>query len=230
MKYFKIFIILFLANLSFDIYFNNVDAYYTYRFITKPLITILLMAFFYINSNRMQVLDRYLIMIALVFLLIGDIFLFEKTSLYNFLYGFLAFLVANLAYSYFFYKKATYDIDRLLPYLTVALLLSFVMIFLIYDGLGDFLIPATAYFIVVLNLNKLAYLRYKNVNNYSFYLVFFGTTLFALSQGFVGLHVFYEPLPYKNIIIMSTYGTSQLLVILGIILSQKRTLRQFLLS
>ncbi|PTX62049.1 putative membrane protein YhhN [Kordia periserrulae] len=217
MKFFKVFIIIFLLNLSLDIYFNNAKELYEYRIVTKPLITILLAIFFYINSQAMLFHQRLIILGALAALCIGDILLLEETSFYSFILGLVLFLISMLLYSLYFYKQVRYDIDRLIPYLAVSLLLSLSLIYLIYDKLDNLLIPVIIYMITVLNFLKIGYLRYKNVNTKSYRLVFWGIACFTIAQIVIGLNQFHNALPYKDVYIMLFYGTSQLLIILGIL-------------
>lgn len=222
MKFLKVFIFLFLVNLSLDIYFNNAKEFYELRLLTKPLIIILLSIFFYLNSEKMELKSRLIIFAALTFLCIGDVFLLEDTPFYSFIIGLISFLIAMLFYSLYFYKQTRYDIDRLIPYLAVSLLISLSLIYLMYDGLNNLLVPVIIYMAMVLNLLKLAYLRYKNVNIKSYRLVFIGVSFFTIAQILIGINRFHQTLLYKDIYIMFLYGISQLFIILGI-LSTKYT-------
>lgn len=217
MKFFKAFIFLFVLNLSLDIYFNNAKEFYELRLFTKPLITIILAVFFFVNSTQMALKSRVIILLALAFLCAGDVILLEDTPFYSFLIGLCLFLVSLLLYSLHFYRETTYDIDRLLPFLAVSLLISLTLIYLMYDGLNYMLIPVMIYISVVLNLMKIAFLRLKNVNKKSYILVFVATICFTIAQIFIGLHSFHKAIPNKDIFIMLFYGLSQLLFILGIL-------------
>ncbi|WP_298518442.1 lysoplasmalogenase [uncultured Kordia sp.] len=217
MKFFKVFIAIFLLNLSLDIYFNNAKEFYEFRIVTKPLITLLLAVFFYVNSHAMQFRHRMTIIGALLFLCAGDVLLLQDTPFYSFMGGLALFLISMLLYSLYFYKQTRYDIDRLIPYLAVSLLISLSMIYLMYDGLNNLLIPVMIYLVTVLNFLKIGFLRYKSVNMKSYRLVFIGIVCFTLAQMIIGLNEFYKTLPYKDIYIMFFYGTSQLLIIMGIL-------------
>ena len=208
---------LFILNLSLDIYFNNAKEFYELRFFTKPLITIILGLFFYLNSRKMLLLHRATILLALLFLCAGDIILLEDTPFYSFIIGLLLFLISILLYSFYFYKQAIYDIDRLIPFLAVSMLISLSLIYLMYDGLNNLLIPVMIYMASVLNFMKIAYLRYKNVNIKSYRFVFIGTIFFTITQVMIGLHSFHQAIPYKDIFIMLFYGCSQLCIIIGIL-------------
>ncbi|MBC8753828.1 lysoplasmalogenase [Kordia sp. YSTF-M3] len=217
MKFFKVFIFLFLLNLSLDIYFNNAKEFYELRIYTKPLITIILGVFFYVNSRNMLLLHRVTILLALAFLCAGDVILLEDTPFYSFIIGLLLFLIALLLYSFYFYKQTIYDIDRLIPFLAVSLLIALSLIYLMYDGLNNLLIPVMIYIATVLNFMKIAFLRYKNVNNKSYRLVLVGTIFFTITQVLIGLHAFHKAIPYKDIFIMLFYGFSQLCIITGVL-------------
>lgn len=217
MKYFKVFIFLFFLNLSLDIYFNNAKEFYELRFITKPLIIISLSIFFLINSKKLVLKNRLTIFFALLFLCVGDVILLEDSPFYSFLTGLCLFLASLILYSLYLYRETTYDIDRLLPFLAISLLISLLLIYLMYDGLDYMLIPVMIYLSIVLNLMKIAYLRFKNVNRLSYILVFGGTICFTIAQVIIGLHSFYQAIPNKDIFIMLFYGISQLMIVLGIL-------------
>jgi uncharacterized membrane protein YhhN len=217
MKFFKIFIFLFLLNLSLDIYFNNAKEFYELRIFTKPLVTILLAIFFYINSRKMLLLHRVTILFALLFLCAGDIILLEDTPFYSFIIGLLLFLIALLLYSFYFYRQTTYDIDRLLPFLAVSLLIALTLIYLMYDGLNNLLIPVMIYIATVLNFVKIAFLRFKNVNTKSYLFVLIGAILFTITQVIIGLNAFHKTILLKDLFIMLFYGFSQLFIIMGTI-------------
>ena len=165
----------------------------------------------------MQFRHRLTIVGALLFLCAGDILLLQDTSYYSFIGGLTLFLISMLLYSLYFYKQTRYDIDRLIPYLAVSLLISLSIIYLIYDGLNNLLIPVMIYLATILNFLKIGFLRYKSVNNRSYRLVFLGIIFFTIAQIIIGLNQFYKAVPYKDIYIMLFYGASQLLIILGIL-------------
>ena len=161
--------------------------------------------------------NRITILLALGFMCVGDILLLENTPFYSFTFGLFSFLIALLLYSFYFYKQTIYDIDRLIAFLAVSMLLALSLIYLMYDGLDSLLIPVLIYMATFLNFMKIAFLRYKNVNMESYHYVLIGTILFTISQIIVGLHTFHEAIPYKDILIMLFYGASQLCIILGIL-------------
>jgi uncharacterized membrane protein YhhN len=165
----------------------------------------------------MQRSHRLIVLLALGIFCAGDVALLEDTSFHSFLSGLGFFLVAILLYCFYLYRQTRYDIDRLIPFLAISLLISLSLIYLMYDGLNNLLIPVIAYMAIVLNFLKLAYLRYKNVNIRSYRLVFLGAAFFTIAQILIGLNRFYRPLPYKDVYIMFFYGFAQLMIIVGIL-------------
>ena len=217
MKFVKVFIILFLVNLSLDIYFHNTKELYEFRMFTKPLVTLSLAIYFYINSGVMQMRKRLIIVGALLLLCTADVFLLKTTSFYSLTSGLSASLVAILLYSLYFYRQAHYDIDRLIPFLAVSLLICLAVFYFMYEKLDKMLIPVMIYMATVLNFLKIAYLRNKNVSLQSYRFVFIGVAFFTITQIIIGLSIFYRPLPFEDIYIMLFYGGSQLLIVFGIL-------------
>ncbi|NAS30216.1 hypothetical protein GTQ40_04480 [Flavobacteriaceae bacterium R38] len=213
---------LFLAILICDIVLNSSDHLHSFRIITKPLITISLILFYYMNSSQRQKKERETIIIALFFLLIGDMFLLEESRFYHFSLGFIAFLLANITYSYLLYRSAHNEVKKSIPFLIIVVIYFLVVYYLIYDKIQGNFIPVTVYLFAVLNMMQSACLRHKVVNNKSFYLVFTGALLFMISQNIFAINMFYKPVPYKDILIILFYGLSQLLIVQGILVEQKK--------
>ena len=180
------------------------------------------MIFYYFNSKNKHRKEKILVLLCLFTLFLGDVFLLEKTKIYSFSIGLFAFFIANIIYSMVLYRSANLDINKSYPFLIVASIYLFTILYLMYDNLNGYFIPILIYIFAVLNMIQAAFLRYKVVNNYSFILVFSGALLFLLSESILALNKFYMPLPFKNILIMLFYGISQLLIILGIINEQKK--------
>lgn len=224
MKYWKIFSIFFFTNLALDIVFNNVTDLYSYRYISKPLVTLSLIIFFYLNSSHKLEKDRMSIVIALLSLLIGDIFLMHYT--YNFWVGMACFFLANIFYASVFYRSAHFDIDRSIPYIAIVSLVCLTLLYFVYDKLDNFFLPVTIYMFVTLNMSQAAFLRNKVVNNKSYFTVFIGSLCFLVSQGAVAIIKFHSHFPYEKIVVMFFYGISQYLIVYGI-LNEKKKFRRF---
>ncbi len=212
----------FLILLTIDIVFNNFDNLYNYRIISKPLISISLMLFYVLNNVTKSKKEKRVTILALVFALIGDLFLLEGFDFYSFHIGLFAFFLTNIAYSYLLYRSAQFEINKSLPFLIVTSIYLIIIYYLIYDNLQEYFILVLVYFFVILNMTQSAFLRYRIVNNRSFYFVFIGALFFTVAGSIIALNMFYKPIPYKNIFIMLFYGIGQLLMIQGILIQQKK--------
>ncbi|UOB18031.1 lysoplasmalogenase [Abyssalbus ytuae] len=222
MKYWKVFSVLFFFNLCIDILLSNIEHLYYYRYITKPLITISLLLVFYFNSKLKPKKERLSVIIALVFLLIGDIYIIGYHHIFQLWIAMIFFLAANILYAAVFYRSAHFNIDRSIPFIATATITSLTLLYFIYDRLNSFFIPATLYMMVILNMSQAAYLRNKVVNDQSYYAIFLGSLFFLASQSAVAIVKFYSNFPFQQIIIMSCYGLSQYLIIYGLLIEKKK--------
>lgn len=222
MKYWKHFSIFFFINLTLDIIFNNIEGLYNFRFITKPLVTISLLLFFYLNSKNKPQKVRLLIIFALIALLIGDIFIMEYFSHYDLWIGMGFFFLANILYASVFYRSAHFNIDRSIPFVALVSLVCLTLLYFIYEKLDSFFFPATVYMLITLNMSQAAFLRSKVVNNKSYYAVFLGSVFFLVSQAFVAITKFYGNYPLERIVVMLFYGISQYLIVYGILIEKKK--------
>ncbi|NER14084.1 hypothetical protein GWK08_11580 [Leptobacterium flavescens] len=217
-----IFNIIFLTILLTDIVFHSIEYLIPYRDLTKPLIALSLMFFYYKNSKNKPKKERRLMMMALLMVLVGSGFLLEGFGVRFYFVGLMAYFMANIVYSSLLYRSAHFDVDRSIPFLIVACLYLMAIYYFIYDNLGGYLIPTLFYFFTVLNLTQSAYLRYKIVNNKSYYLVLAGTVLFMVSESIWALTTFYKSVPFGNIWMMFFYGISQLLIVHGVLVENKK--------
>ena len=88
--------------------------------------------------------------------------------------------------------------------------------YLVNPNLGSLKIPVIAYIIVIVSMVTTARDRFKKCNPASFWQVFIGALLFFVSDGIIALSRFYKAFPESGVIIMGTYATAQLLIIMGI--------------
>jgi uncharacterized membrane protein YhhN len=216
------FIPLFLLILFTDLVFNNYNDLVSLRVFSKPLVSITLLVFYFLNSKCRHRKERLLVFLCLLSLFLGDVFLLEQTQFYSFPAGLFAFFMANIFYSMVLYRSANLEINKSYPFLLVSAVYLFTIFYLMYDKLNGYFVPILIYIFAVLNMIQAAFLRYKEVNHYSFILVFIGALLFLFSESILALNTFYAPFPYKNVLIMLFYGISQLLIILGILKEQKK--------
>lgn len=192
-----------------------------YRIYTKPAIVLGLILYFYQLSRPIaQTLLSKSILAALIFSWIGDILLLWPDL---FVYGLGAFLMAQSCYIIGF-KVARFHpgqvgnvnfIKIFFSNLPIYFIAAFIF-YLINPNLGVLKIPVAIYIIVIVSMLTMAKERYKNTSKDSFWQVFLGASLFFISDGMIAISLYYQDFPESGVLIMGTYATAQLLIIMGI--------------
>jgi uncharacterized membrane protein YhhN len=161
---------------------------------------------------------HWMIMSALVFSWLGDITLQlqEKNDIF-FMIGLSCFLLAQIMYLIaFFSTKGENVLFFKKVYLILPVILyGVIMLYILYDGLGDMKIPVIIYTAVILTMLTSALNREKKVNRQSYILVLVGAILFVLSDSMIAINKFSYPFILSDVAIMTTYITAQYLIILG---------------
>ena len=181
--------------------------------LAKPLLMIMLLLYF-ISAIKGYPRWRYHVMAALVFSWAGDVFLISSEW---FIAGLVSFLIAHIFYIIAYQKTGAasgelkpLDIIKFVAY-------GIVLIWVIYPGLGDLLIPVLIYALVLLGMGIWAHKRRGATSPASFRLVAIGAILFALSDGLIAINKFAFEVPFERILIMSIYMTAQYLIVQGLI-------------
>ena len=196
---------------------GSLENFSSFHYIFKPAIVLVLLIFFWANSNALDKNLRLIIASALLFSLAGDILLmFVDRSPNYFLSGLVAFLLAHLMYVIAFLKHRNKTANPF-GFMILLILYALGLFYLLKDGLNDMLIPVIIYMLVILSMSTSALLRHGNVPKLSYTLVFLGAILFMISDSILALNKFYEPLAYSNISIMITYALAQYFIIIGIL-------------
>ncbi len=193
----------------------------SYRFFSKPLILMSLIGYFFqITRPISWTLLSKSVMGALIFSLIGDILLLWD---WLFIYGLGAFFLAHICYIIAF-KVSQKNPGRILNVnfvelffynLPIYIAAAFVF-YLINPTLGTLKFPVIAYIIVIVSMVTTARERFKRCNMESFWQVFLGAFLFFISDGILAISKFYQDFPESGVLIMGTYATAQLLIVMGI--------------
>jgi uncharacterized membrane protein YhhN len=185
----------------------------------KPLLMITLLLYF-ASATKGYPRWRFYVMAALVFSWAGDVFLISSEW---FIAGLVSFLVAHIFYIIAYQKTGaatgelkTLDVVKFVAY-------GVVLIWVIYPGLGDLLIPVLIYALVLLAMGVWAHKRRGETSSASFQLVAIGAILFALSDGLIAINKFAFEVPFERILIMSIYMTAQYLIVQGLIKHTERT-------
>lgn len=211
------FIGLFLLILTVDLVFKNYEHLAAYRLVSKPLVIISLLTHYYFNCKHFDKDVRKPMIIALILLITGDLFFlgFDNDIFFN--VGFVAFMVANFFYFKSFLTNTAFNHKLLIPFWVICGVYFFVMLSYLYTELDLYLMPMMIFFIVMVSMVNVALMRYKVVNNTSFYLVFIGTLCYLYSISLIGFDKFNMPVKYQYTLEMASYGIGHLLIVLGML-------------
>jgi len=162
-----------------------------------------------------------LMIAALTFSFLGDFLLLDFFQGQEFFLGGLTcFLVTHILYIMIFSSDRKGPIEwKPFP---IVIFLIFVLAWaagyyvLIYDALGNMLIPVTLYIIVIGRMAIQAVYRHGYVDRLSYGLVLIGACAFILSDCFVAWRVFIEDFSHSGVLVMSTYILAQFCIVEGV--------------
>tara|TARA_R110002126_G_scaffold15533_1_gene63582 strand:+ start:2439 stop:2864 length:426 start_codon:yes stop_codon:yes gene_type:complete len=135
----KSFSLIFLIIVIAELVCDNTQSLTTYHYLTKPLILISLIFFFWKYGKHLDIKTRRFTFLALIFSLLGDLFLmFVNTSTNFFIGGLVSFLLAHLMYIFTFLRKKNNSINTV-PLITILLVYAIGLFSFLKNGLGDLL-------------------------------------------------------------------------------------------
>ncbi len=221
LKIFKVpylFAILYFIVLLIDISFKFTLKELPCRFISKPLVVILLICYYLINNQEIyKKLLVYMIMALLCFL-VGDFFMFFYEIQIYYIVGILCFILGKLFYIFRFSKRKDFDLVKLLAIIIPCFLYMLLLLILTYENLGNFFYPTLLYLFVVVTLIIFAHLRKQSVNFKSYVLVLVGVIFSLFSDSITIISSFYDAtFAYNKVSIMLFYGISQYFIVIGIV-------------
>jgi uncharacterized membrane protein YhhN len=220
------FSILFFAMLLIDIIVKETLPTIPYRYISKPIIVILLFGYYWYNSNALNKNTQLLTFCALGSFLIGDILLIKGAVNGVFLaIGVSFFVLGKAFYSFRFSHSNDFKMGRLIPFFIFCFIFLTAVFLLIYDNLGQMFIPIVIYAFVALMMLQLAFLRKHAVSRVSYYMVLIGALITIVSDTVTALKEFYAVIPYQEILIMLFYGVSQYFIIVGLVKGEQNELK-----
>jgi uncharacterized membrane protein YhhN len=180
------------------------------RFITKPALMIILMAYYFLYAVNFKIL----FLLALLFALMGDIFLLGEGFTY-FLCGLGSFFIMQILYSFVFYSsKAKIVIQDILG--SVFLLVyGAILITLLWPNLSSSLkLPVSLYSVAIIFMAYFAMIRKKS--NATYVPVLLGSLLFIASDSLLALNEFTDFINHAGLGVMATYIAAQFLIVTGI--------------
>ena len=185
------------AFLAITLDYQGLFNYYKYA---KPITTILILAFPILFWNKKNAKYNYLIISALIFCLIGDIFLLWEDG---FLFGLASFLIAHLIFSSAFVSIQGFNKK---PWLLILLLLigASYLIFL-RPHLGDFFLPVLIYVLVILFMNWQAIGLSIKKHEKAYTWIAWAAAIFAFSDATIAYNKFVNSFSFSGIVVLSTY-------------------------
>jgi uncharacterized membrane protein YhhN len=159
-----------------------------------------------------------MIMAALIFSWFGDVTLeFQAKNDLFFMAGLSCFLIAQVIYLIaFFSTKGENVLFFKKVYLILPVILyGVIILYILYDSLGDMKIPVFIYTAVILTMLTSALDREKKVNQQSYILVLIGAILFVFSDSVLAINKFGHPFILSGVVNMITYITAQYLIVTG---------------
>lgn len=183
--------------------------------VTKPTLLVSLIAFYLQKGFKTLLYPQKLFLFGLVFSLIGDVLLIGNDF---FIYGLGAFLIAQLAYTFAFFRS-NYGQKGLIQKKPILAGLIFTytaaIIYFLKDSVGE-LLPAIVVYATVISLMLIAAINRKGVSKKeSFALVTIGAISFVASDTLLAINKFYDSFFLANTAVMLTYGIAQYLLVRG---------------
>lgn len=196
---------------------GSIESLSKWHYFTKPSLLISLIFYFFVQSKTMILKMKFQILLALIFSLMGDVFLmFVNKSPNYFMFGLVSFFLAHVFYCLVFFRDRNPKTNPI-GLIFILTIYAFGLFYLLKNNLEDLLIPVIFYIGVILLMVISAFLREKKVTQKSFTYVFIGAILFVISDSILALNKFYMPLRFSGISIMLTYGSAQLLIVKGLL-------------
>ena len=187
------------------------------HFITKPLLIPMLMLLLFFTTTSVP--HKNLLLAALFFSWLGDIFLLSETAhKLFFIYGLICFLTTHIFYIIFFLRIPSTNRSLLLKQPVFFFLIpvyGIALVWLLFSHLGDLKLPVMIYaaFICTMLLCSLhVYMRINAPAN-RFYVL--GALAFVLSDSLLAINKFYQPFALAEVLIMLTYCTAQYCIVRG---------------
>jgi uncharacterized membrane protein YhhN len=184
----------------------------------KALIMPILIVLLRVVTRHEKFLSHWLMTAALFFSWSGDVALgITRNQETMFMLGLVCFLLTHILYVILFLQTPGINLPtKKFIYAVIPLLIyGLVLLYILYDNLGEMKIPVIIYTSVILVMVAAAMSRVEKVNRTSFYLVLTGALLFLSSDSMLALDKFSHPFPFASPLIMFTYIAGQFLIVMG---------------
>lgn len=180
----------------------------------KPILIPLLIMFVLVQRQR---LFMPLVIGALVFSSLGDVFLLSDAELF-FMLGLGSFFIAHILYCWIFTSAIRREFTFKVNLWVLVVILTYLVVFLgyLWSSLGDLLIPVVAYALIISTMLFLAWSWHLSARINSTLIVFVGAILFVVSDSLLAISLFKAPFFMDHFWVMFTYLSAQLLLIHGL--------------
>ncbi|HNZ43062.1 MAG TPA: lysoplasmalogenase [Bacteroidales bacterium] len=184
--------------------------------LTKPLLMPVLAIYYVMNAPQIH----WILVIALFFAFLGDVFLIWPEKRWLFTGGLLSFAIMQILYIVFI---TVYQITIVNWSMVVSLAaLGFMAIggmifFMLYKYLGSMKIPVVVYILLVVSVGFLCFINMTGNFNKYYLFQFIGAMFFMVSDTILAFISFRKPFPYANLLLMAMYINAQLFLFAGFI-------------
>ena len=214
----RIFLYLFIIDLLIDLV-AVYKGWVMIRAVTKPLLMILLLVFVSIRLEKVT-FEKRLLQLAISASFLGDIFLLmDKGDSIWFMFGLVAFLIAHIFYIILFMRiRRKNQPRRKLNLIVLILLAAYVgsFFYLLYPSLGSLKIPVIIYAFVLAAMLGMAFHAFDLAKQTYGLITVMGAFLFLISDSLLALNKFYSSFFLSSVLIMLTYASAQLFIVLGV--------------
>ncbi|MCG8501979.1 MAG: lysoplasmalogenase [Firmicutes bacterium] len=197
-----IFIVLALANLYYE-----KKGVVKGRYFTKPFLIPLLLVYYLSAVENPQ----YLIIFALIFGFLGDLFLMIPGNQNFFISGLSSFLIGHVFYIIAFFQQGI-SLWLILPYLIYLIYLNKSF----FSFVSEMKIPVLIYTTVIMLMSLSALSRITTTSGWAFLLPFAGSVFFIISDHILAYSKFKTVVKHEGIYVMSTYILAQFLIVWGL--------------
>lgn len=190
----------------------------------KPLLMPMLILFYIfgvLEATAAITNINWLVIIALIGGMLGDIFLMLKNEEKWFLFGMVAFLINQIFYIISFFLSIT-DYSTFNPW--TLFLLGPTLLILVFtvprflNKSGEMKIPVLVYMAAILLMHIAALIRLSTIQGLASILIFIGSISFIFSDSSIAVNKWAGEFTNARLIIMTTYLMAQFYITLGVLL------------
>jgi uncharacterized membrane protein YhhN len=205
----KIFTTIYIIISMLEIIFG-ITHYQAGIFLTKPLIMISIMIFYFFQTQNQRNFQDKWMLIAFFFSMLGDTFLMFQGEKY-FMFGLGSFLITHLLYIFVFSRN---KLKTNLLARVSFLMFSGIMLFVLQHNIIDSLIIPIIIYMITITFMAISASE-RNTNSQSYRMVLIGAILFVISDSLIAIDKFVVPIPFPTFLIMGTYILAQYLIAIG---------------